>query len=120
MTNTTKGYFNPCAIDSIGLTSGTNQQTFALNAPEGKDQLAVLVFIAQPGSTSKITVSGVNGFPDRTVQLSNTDIHAFRIPSMGYVNGEGKVSLTFICDKGTVSAYAVSVALTNHIDAVSN
>ena len=119
--NSIKGYFNASAVEYSTLLSQTKECDMTFDAPEGKDTMTLLLVISSDDPSQHTLICyGNDGFPDRNVPLTDGTVNAIRIPSLGYVNGEGKVRFKFISGNGSVAAVCVSGYLINHIDAVNN
>lgn len=119
--NTTKGYFNSAAITFATLDAGESEKEFTLKAPEGKDQMELLVTMeAENPSMHCIVCHGVNGHQDKRIDLLDGSINIARIPTLGYVDENGYVKMLFVSGYGSVSSLNVGVGLINHIDAVNN
>ena len=120
-TQSTKGYFNAAGLEFKTLASNESNYTFKLDIPEGKDQFTIFVSVMGGKAVEHSMIClGQNGFPDKEFKLTTSNLNAVRIPTLGYADKNGKVTFIFSSAEGSVSSNEVSVAATNHIDAVNN
>jgi hypothetical protein len=119
--HSTKGYFNAAGLEFKALASTESNFTFKLEVPDGKDQFTVFISVMGGKAVAHSMIClGQNGYPDKEFKLTTSNFNAVRIPTLGYTDKDGKATFIFASAEGSVSSNEVSVAATNHIDAVNN